>query len=319
MISIIIPVFNKKDTVAKCLDSIICNDYKDIEIIAVDDGSTDGSLAILKEYAKRGVIIIEMMENKGVSCACAAALARAKGDIVIRTDADTVVPPDWIHIFEKYFRDKSVMAVGGSYRCLNSDSPIALCTNAVDLIFVNLFKRIFLLNRLPGANRAIRKSALLSAGGFNNESDLSEDIGVFLKLKKAGKVIFDPDIIVNTNYPDTIARLWERHYNNGRGIILYLKQAKAWIRPVFMLVFYAVLFCAFFNFFIKHSLTVIPGVFLSFYIFILAGMSAISLFVMPKKRFLFLFVPVIFIIQNTAYTLAAVITLFCKRSLKKKC
>lgn len=53
LISIIIPVYNAQDYIAKCLDSLICQSYKNIEIICVDDCSTDQSLNIINDYAKR--------------------------------------------------------------------------------------------------------------------------------------------------------------------------------------------------------------------------------------------------------------------------
>jgi lipopolysaccharide/colanic/teichoic acid biosynthesis glycosyltransferase len=290
MVSVIIPVFNKKDTIAQCLDSVLANDYQDKEIIAVDDHSTDGTLEILRGYARKGVVLIELAAHQGISFACNAALARARGDIVIRTDADTIVPPNWIDLFVRRFADKNVVAIGGSYRCLNRDSATALCTSTVDLIFAVLLRRKLLLNKLPGANRALRKEALLSIGGFSGLSEFSEDVGIFLKLKKLGRVIFDPAIIVSTQYPDNLKQLCRRHYNNGYGIAVYLGHPKAWIRPVFIFGFYLAL------------LGLLPGYFILFYSLGLAAVSIGGLFLLPGKKFLFWLVPVIFIVQNTAYT-----------------
>lgn len=88
-ISIIIPVYNAQDYLKKCLDSIIEQDLKDIEIICIDDGSHDNSLQILKNYAKQETrLIYKSQTNKGVSAARNLGLQIAKGDYILFVDAD---------------------------------------------------------------------------------------------------------------------------------------------------------------------------------------------------------------------------------------
>lgn len=92
MISIIVPVYNVAPYLPKCLDSLVNQTYRDIEIICVNDGSTDGSLAILKEYVKvdERVKIISR-ENRGISCSRNEALDIAQGEWTMFVDSD-----DWI-------------------------------------------------------------------------------------------------------------------------------------------------------------------------------------------------------------------------------
>lgn len=93
MISIIVPVYNVAPYLPKCLDSLVNQTYRDIEIICVNDGSTDGSLAILNEYAKRDErIIIISRENRGISCSRNEALDIAQGEWTMFVDSD-----DWIN------------------------------------------------------------------------------------------------------------------------------------------------------------------------------------------------------------------------------
>lgn len=92
-ISVIIPVFNATPYIRRCLDSIIQNSYQDLEIICVDDGSTDNSLKILQEYKqldKRIVVITK--NNGGVSAARNVGLDVCTGDFIAFIDSD-----DWIH------------------------------------------------------------------------------------------------------------------------------------------------------------------------------------------------------------------------------
>lgn len=97
LISVIIPVYNMEQYVARCLDSVLNNTYKNLEIICVDDGSTDGSMHILRDYEKRdGRIVLITKQNGGVSSARNAGLERMRGDYVSFIDSD-----DYVH--ERYF------------------------------------------------------------------------------------------------------------------------------------------------------------------------------------------------------------------------
>ena len=94
LISIIIPVYKVEPFLRECLDSIVSQTYQNLEIILVDDGSTDGSGAICDEYAARdGRIIVIHQENQGISGARNAGLDIASGDYVLFVDSDDRIEP----------------------------------------------------------------------------------------------------------------------------------------------------------------------------------------------------------------------------------
>ena len=94
LISVIIPVYNVEAYLPRCLDSVIQNTYRNLEIICVDDGSTDGSPEILRDYAQRDArITVITKENGGVSSARNAGLDRATGEFVAFIDSDDFVHP----------------------------------------------------------------------------------------------------------------------------------------------------------------------------------------------------------------------------------
>ena len=91
-LSIIIPVYHDESYLKRCLDSIINLDYQNLEIILVDDGSTDDSLAIMTDYAAQDERIKAIsQQNLGVSVARNTGLARATGDYIMFVDADDYV------------------------------------------------------------------------------------------------------------------------------------------------------------------------------------------------------------------------------------
>lgn len=102
MVSIILPVFNAERFLPQCLDSILRQTYQDWELIAVDDGSRDGSMEILKSYEKRDHRIhIISKENEGVSIARNVALEQTHGDYIYFVDSDDVVMPEGLMILVK--------------------------------------------------------------------------------------------------------------------------------------------------------------------------------------------------------------------------
>jgi len=89
LISVVLPVYNAERFLRQCLDSIINQTLRNIEIICVDDGSTDGSLAILREYAARDArVIIVTQENKGAGAARNKGIEVARGEYLSFLDSD---------------------------------------------------------------------------------------------------------------------------------------------------------------------------------------------------------------------------------------
>ena len=92
MLSVLIPAYNAEKTINRCIDSILYQTYQNIEIIIANDGSTDGTLSILSDYAEKDKrIIICNQANKGVSAARNTCLKNAHGEYILYVDAD-----DWI-------------------------------------------------------------------------------------------------------------------------------------------------------------------------------------------------------------------------------
>ena len=101
-ISIIVPVYKVEEELERCVQSLVNQTYKNIEVIVVDDGSTDSSAKIIDDYADlyRDVIKILHIKNSGVSVARMKGVLAAKGDWIGFTDGDDVIEPD---MYERLF------------------------------------------------------------------------------------------------------------------------------------------------------------------------------------------------------------------------
>lgn len=101
MISVIIPAYNVEDYIAECLDSVLNQTYKDLEIIIVDDGSTDKTPQILMDYAQKDPRIrVLKQQNSGQSCARNRGIREAKGEYIIFVDSDDWMSSD--NIFKRF-------------------------------------------------------------------------------------------------------------------------------------------------------------------------------------------------------------------------
>ena len=93
-VSVIIPNYNYEQFVGAAIDSALAIDWQNVEVIVVDDGSTDGSRAVIERYADRVTTIFQ--KNAGQSIACSNGFAQATGDLILFLDSDDLVDPSII-------------------------------------------------------------------------------------------------------------------------------------------------------------------------------------------------------------------------------
>lgn len=113
-ISIIIPVYNVEQYLRECLDSVVTQSYDNYEIICINDGSTDGSFTILKEYAEQySQIRIINQENKGLSASRNEGIKKATGDYLFFLDSDDYLEVDCFNILAKCTRGQDLICFNG--------------------------------------------------------------------------------------------------------------------------------------------------------------------------------------------------------------
>lgn len=196
-ISVVIPAYNEEKYISEGLESLSKQSIsKDtFEVIVVDNNSTDKTAEISDSF---GVRLIGC-QTQGVSAARATGSSTANGDIIVGTDADTIVAPDWLErILAHFTEDENLLGLTGP--TYFHDTNFLLSKAAY--IGFDIFQRFnFLINRpaFSGFNFAVRKDAYLSVGGFNPQLPSAEDIDLSLRLAKIGRVEYVPDVIVYTS------------------------------------------------------------------------------------------------------------------------
>jgi glycosyltransferase EpsJ len=133
--SIIVPVYNCQDYISRCIESVLSQTYKNLELIIVNDGSIDNSLEIIKQYAKEDKrIIVINKKNEGVSKARNVALDKATGHFVCFLDADDYLDLNFLEESSKiYSKNKDLEWLGfGYYSEIEDENQVKICADKIN-------------------------------------------------------------------------------------------------------------------------------------------------------------------------------------------
>ena len=123
LISIIVPIYNSSEYIQRCIDSILSQTLTNFELILINDGSTDNSIDVLKEYeSKDSRIIVINKKNEGVSIARNTGIEMAKGEYIMFCDSDDYVHPQWCELLVDAIEKNIDSFVVCSYRKVNNDT-----------------------------------------------------------------------------------------------------------------------------------------------------------------------------------------------------
>jgi len=193
-ISVVIPAYNEEKFLPKTLSSLKKLDRKPDEIVVVDGGSTDKTAEVAR---KNGAKVITV-EHRGIGYARDRGLEKATCDIVAFTDADTIVPHDWLVKIEESLSRSKVVGVFGTFRVPDGWWVYRGYVN----FFQPWLNQIYFwlgLPMAPGQNMAFLRKVGLAAGGFPEDYKIAEDIEMMSRLWKKGKVVFRQDLIVSSS------------------------------------------------------------------------------------------------------------------------
>lgn len=186
VISVIVPAYNEAARISACLHSVknqtISVPYT---IIVADNNSTDNTVSLTKE---EGVEVI-CVKEKGYAHAAIAGIAKSNSPVIAMTDADTIVPPDWLaRMYETFESHPHVVAVGGPYQFVDGPRALRVILHAMNRIYPQL-----ITTSLCGMNMAFRRNAYEAVGGFSPRINLQADTYLGEQLKKIGKIHFIRD------------------------------------------------------------------------------------------------------------------------------
>jgi poly-beta-1,6 N-acetyl-D-glucosamine synthase len=214
-VSILVPAFNEAVGIAAAVTSLANSRYADLEVIVVDDGSTDGTADIVDELGLDRVHVVRQV-NAGKAAALNTGLRLARNELVVCVDADTQFQPDTLAWLVRPFADSRVGAVSGNTKVANRGRLIGRWQHIEYVMGFNLDRRLYdvldCMPTVPGAVGAFRRRALLDIGGIS-EDTLAEDTDVTIAVNRAGwRVVYEERALAWTEAPATWGELWRQRY-----------------------------------------------------------------------------------------------------------
>jgi glycosyltransferase involved in cell wall biosynthesis len=191
-VSLVIPVYNEESHLAACLEAIAAQTIKPFEVIVVDNNSTDQTLAIARRYP-----FVRLLHEKrqGVVYARDRGFDAARGEIIGRTDGDSILAPDWVSEVLRTFRNPTVDAASGivTYRDVGMHEAFDKIDTRVRYY---LARRMSMINELflYGVNMAVRREAWQEVrGAVCHERRMHEDLDLAVHMaKQRQRIVFAP-------------------------------------------------------------------------------------------------------------------------------
>ncbi|MFG2165044.1 bifunctional polysaccharide deacetylase/glycosyltransferase family 2 protein [Micromonospora chersina] len=214
-VSVIVPAYNEAANIAATVRSLVASAYPALEVIVVDDGSSDGTADIVERMGLRGVRVIRQA-NAGKPAALNTGIRAARADLLVLVDGDTVFQPDTVYRLVQGFADPTVGAISGNTKVANRRRLLGRWQHLEYVIGFNLDRRMYdvleCMPTIPGAIGAFRREVLFAIGGVPADT-LAEDTDLTMKVLRAGwRVVYEEGAIAWTEAPSSLRQLWRQRY-----------------------------------------------------------------------------------------------------------
>lgn len=246
-VSIIIPVKNRPKDIEECIISLISLDYpkERLEIIVVDDGSTDSTREVIKSFPIKA---IHLSKSIGASACRNLAAKEAKGELLAFTDSDCVVHPHWLKDLSPFFYDERIGIIGGYVS--NYYHQTLLDRYEQVRSSLNMGSSPFRVENghsstayVPSCNLIIRKKAFIEVGGFQENLHVGEDVDLCWRTQKSGHhLLYLPKGEVKHKHRHDLWQMLRRRFDYGTSeALLYLRhkeKRKRLFLPTLYSIFY---------------------------------------------------------------------------------
>lgn len=212
--SIIIPAYNSESMIRMVLEAILCQTVLPMEVIVVDDGSTDrtGDLVCLFSEVK-----YIRQKNGGPAAARNRGAREAQGDILVFMDSDCRPQADWLERLLEGFTEKVIGAVAGSYGIQNPESLLARCVHQ-EICFRHRYLMPVYPHVFGSYNVGIRREVFFDVGGFDESyrNASGEDNDLSYKILEAGyKIYFQCSSKVDHRHPWRMGVYFREQFRHG--------------------------------------------------------------------------------------------------------
>jgi glycosyltransferase involved in cell wall biosynthesis len=236
-VSVIIPTFNCGQYVTEAIESVLTQTYKDIEIIVVDDGSTDNTKETLKPYIEHGLIQYFYQTNQGPGAARNTGIRAARGEYIAFLDADDLLSSESLSLRKELLDDNEDIILVFTDYFLSGDNFSTTKPRLGSLGFVNRFQdaietkigKRFVFNEqfiklfwefsprpICTITVMVRRSLIDKVGYFRTDVSIGEDIDYWMRIAARYKVGYiDEPLAIYNHHASSLTKNTERYYNEA--------------------------------------------------------------------------------------------------------
>jgi cellulose synthase/poly-beta-1,6-N-acetylglucosamine synthase-like glycosyltransferase len=226
LVSVIIPALNEEATLSWTIRSLQEQTYRNLELIIVDDGSTDRTPEIGRQLARlRHVQFYRFSRRAGKSAVLNYGLKFARGEYIVFVDSDTTFDRDAIYNLVERFCDPTIGGVAGNLRVRNAKRNVLTNLQQIEYMFTisigrRVRTRLGILPVISGAFGAFRRELISLETNGGHEPGPGNDSDLAIRVRKMGyKIVFESDAVCFTNVPDNVYQLVKQRSRWDRNLI----------------------------------------------------------------------------------------------------
>lgn len=235
-VSIIVPCYNEGVVVENSIRSLLEIVYPDLEIVVVDDGSSDDTYQRAARYAGRHGhcrVTVLRQRNRGKGEALNHGIGYASGELIVCVDADSRLEPESLLYAVQHFRNPRVGAVAGNVKVGNRRNFLTRMQALEYIEGLNMVRRsqgyFSAVNIIPGPIGVFRRTVLESIGGYDRDT-FAEDCDITIKiLKQKWKIEYEPFAVAWTEAPENFVGFFRQRYRWTRGILQALRKHRRYL------------------------------------------------------------------------------------------
>lgn len=239
LVSIIVPAYNEEVNAERTVNSLLQQNYPNLEIVFVDDGSKDATYTkVNNAFQDIDNVYVFKKFNGGKASALNFGIEKASGEFVVCIDADTQLKKDAVTQLMKKFTGAEVGAVAGNVKVGNEINMITKWQSIEYITSQNFDRRAFdylnCITVVPGAIGAFNKEAIIKAGGFTTDT-LAEDCDLTMRLHKCGYDVKNcTEAISYTEAPETMKQFMKQRFRWSFGVMqCFWKHRDALFNPTY--------------------------------------------------------------------------------------
>lgn len=223
LVTIIIPAHNEEKVIERCLESVCKSTYRKLQVIVVDDASTDDTRKLVRnfilQHPKKNLALRWKLKNGGKAAALNHVLGQyAQGDLIMTLDADSMIGPNTVANAVAYFDDPEVVGVAANVRIMEELTILGFLQRFEHMVGYRSKKAHSLLNCefIIGGVASTYRAEILREVGYYDTTTLTEDIGLSMNVIASGnrqrKLVYGVDVVAMTEGVDSFGALLRQRY-----------------------------------------------------------------------------------------------------------